>query len=54
MKQQQQQQKSALHQVMEVALRVEKEIRIKKVVEEDTAVVCSSANDDGDHVNEKQ
>ena len=42
---QQQQQKAALHQVMEVELRVEKEIRIQEVVDEDTVVVCSSAND---------
>ena len=50
----QQQQKVALHQEREVELRVEKEIRIQKVVDKDTAVVRSSANNYDDHVNKKQ
>ena len=43
-----------LHQVMEEELRVEKEIQIQEVVDEDTVVVCISANTDGDHVNEEK
>ena len=50
----QQQQKVAPHQEMEVELRVEKEIRIQEVVDEDTVVVRSSANNDGVHVNEEK
>jgi len=48
------QQKAAFHQVMEIELQVEKEIQTQEVVDKDTVVVCSSANDDGDHVNKKQ
>mmetsp|Transcript_42551 Transcript_42551/g.47370 ORF Transcript_42551/g.47370 Transcript_42551/m.47370 type:complete len:155 (+) Transcript_42551:125-589(+) len=39
---------------MEVELQVEKEIQTQEVVDKDTVVVCSSANNDGDHVNEEK
>ena len=54
LEQQQQQQKAALHQEMEVERRVDKEMQIQEVVDKDTVVVCSSANNDGDHVIEKK
>ena len=51
---QQQQKKGVLQQEMEAEVQVERGMRFQEEVDEDTGVVCSGDNEDGDHVNEEK